>query len=70
MGADYSYQPSVSPDRYGRKYEILRPYMEHAIRHAKRLNEANGDRPASQAAPGTKVYELVEKLKPYLDSMN
>ena len=44
--------------------------MEHAIRHAKRLNEANGDRPASQAAPGTKVYELVEKLKPYLDSMN
>ena len=47
-------------------YEILRPYMEHAIRNAKKLDVINSGRMPSQAAPGTKVYELVEKLKPYL----
>lgn len=47
-------------------YEILRPYMEHAIRNAKKLDALNSGRMPSQAAPGTKVYELVEKLKPYL----
>ena len=44
-------------------YEILRPYMEHAIRNAKKLDVINSGRMPSQAAPGTKVYELVEKLK-------
>ncbi len=47
-------------------YELLRPYLETAIAYAKRLDQDNASLPPSQAAPGTKVYELLEKLKPYL----
>ena len=47
-------------------YEILRPYMDIAIANAKRLETINQGRPLSKAAPGTKIYQLVEKLKPYL----
>lgn len=47
-------------------YALLRPYLETAIAFAKRLDQDNADLPPSQAAPGTKVYELLEKLKPYL----
>ena len=48
-------------------YQILRPYMERAIENAKKLDALNEGKTASQAAPGTKVYELIEKLKPYLE---
>ena len=47
-------------------YQILYPYMESAIKNAKRLDSINERKKPSKAAPGTKVYELVEKLKPYL----
>ena len=47
-------------------YWILRPYMEAAIENAKKLDVLNEGKTASQAAPGTKVHELIEKLKPYL----
>ena len=47
-------------------YQILYPYMEYAIGNAKRLNALNDGKLPSKAAPGTKVYELVEVLKPYL----
>lgn len=47
-------------------YEILQPMMHRAISNAKRLDAENEDKPPSQSAPGTKVYELVETLKPYL----
>lgn len=47
-------------------YEILKPYLDTAIAFAKRLAQDNGDRLPSQAAPGTRVYELLEKLRPYL----
>nr|MBP3597908.1 RloB domain-containing protein [Eubacterium sp.] len=47
-------------------YWILRPFMELAITNAKRLDRINVGRAPSKAAPGTKVYELVERLKPYL----
>ncbi len=47
-------------------YICLAPYMEKAILHAKKLDEINKGRLPSIAAPGTKVYVLVEKLKPYL----
>lgn len=47
-------------------YEILHPYMEYAIGNAKRLNASNEGKLPSKAAPGTKVYELIEILKPYL----
>ena len=47
-------------------YYILRPYMKYAIGNAKRLNEFNKGKLPSQAAPGTKVFELIEVLEPYL----
>lgn len=47
-------------------YEILHPYMEYTIGNAKRLNASNEGKLPSKAAPGTKVYELIEILKPYL----
>ena len=47
-------------------YQILSPYMANAIRFAKMLEEENKGKKPSQAAPGTKVYVLIEMLKPYL----
>lgn len=47
-------------------YAILRPMMDFAIANAKRLDRENQGKPPSQSAPGTKVYELIETLKPYL----
>lgn len=47
-------------------YETLRPHLETAIVLAKRLDQDNANLLPAQAAPGTKVYELLEKLKPYL----
>lgn len=47
-------------------YHILRPYMDTAIANAKSLDAINYGKAPSKAAPGTKVYELVERLKPYL----
>jgi hypothetical protein len=47
-------------------YDALRPYMEIAIANAKKLNKANEKKTPSKSAPGTKIYELIEKLYPYL----
>lgn len=47
-------------------YQILRPYMDTAIANAKRLDAINSGRQPSNAAPGTRVFELIEVLKPYL----
>ena len=47
-------------------YEVLRPFLDLAIANAKRLEKENEGKPPSCSAPGTKVYELPEKLRPYL----
>lgn len=47
-------------------YQILLPFLDHAIANAKKLDEMNQGKPPSKAAPGTKVYELVERLRAYL----
>ena len=47
-------------------YDILKPYMEIAIANAKRLEQMNAGKPPASSSPGTKVYELIELLKPYL----
>lgn len=47
-------------------YQILRPFMDFAIANARRLAAINEGKRPSQAAPGTQMYEVVEKLKPYL----
>lgn len=47
-------------------YLVLKPFMDYAIANARRLDSYNAGKLPSKAAPGTKVYELVEKLRPYL----
>lgn len=47
-------------------YQVLFPYMETAIANAKRLAAKNEGKTPAESAPGTEVYRLVEKLKPYL----
>lgn len=47
-------------------YRILSPYMDTAISNAKKLEDINAGKLPSASAPGTKMYELIEKLKPYL----
>ena len=51
-------------------FEILLPYMDNAIRFAKQLDSDNVGKSPSQSKPGTKVYELVETLKPYFIKNN
>lgn len=48
-------------------YEVLRPFLNVAIANAKRLDDDNEGKTPANAAPGTKVYELLEKLLPYLN---
>ncbi len=47
-------------------YQLLRPFLDTAINNAKRLDQVNQGKRPSQAAPGTNVFQLMEKLKPYL----
>lgn len=46
-------------------FEILLPHLDTAIANAKKLNEENKGRTPAQSTPGTKMYELMEKFKPY-----
>lgn len=48
-------------------YELLKPYMEDAIRNARKLVRINTGKTPADSAPGTEVYQIVEKLKPYLE---
>ena len=48
-------------------YTILKPYIETAISNAKKLDEINAGKTPAESAPGTKVYEMIEILMPYLD---
>lgn len=47
-------------------YSILRPYLDTALDNAGKLAKVNQGRRPSQSAPGTRVFELMEKLLPYL----
>ncbi|MCR5636208.1 MAG: RloB family protein [Clostridiales bacterium] len=48
-------------------YDILKPYIERAIENAKKLEEKNKGKTPADSAPGTQVYKIIEKLKPYLE---
>lgn len=48
-------------------YQMLLPYMDTAIGNAKKLASENAEKTPAASAPGTKVYELIEQLKPYLE---
>ena len=61
---------SINAGKYEKNREdmfsVLEPYIDDAIKNAVRLQkEQNGDKSPSNSKPGTKVYELIEKLKPY-----
>jgi len=47
-------------------FELLYPYLDDAIRNAKRLLKCHDKIIPSQCTPGTAVYEIFEKLKEYL----
>ena len=47
-------------------FDVLRPYMNGAIRNAKMLEKINTGKAPSRSAPGTMLHHLIETLKPYL----
>ena len=47
-------------------YQTLQPYLDIALANAKRLDAKNVGCLPANAAPGTKVQTLMEKLRPYL----
>ena len=47
-------------------FDILHPYMDDAIRNAKKLEKNNQGRTPAKSSPGTQVHKLIEILKPYL----
>ena len=48
-------------------YELLKPYMKTAIIDARKLAKINKGKTPSNSAPGTEVYQMIEKLHPYLE---
>lgn len=47
-------------------FQVLRSYMPDAISNAIKLENRNSGKQPADAAPGTKVYELIQVLQPYL----
>lgn len=47
-------------------FEVLSPNIDYAIINARKLNELNKGKSPSASAPGTRIYELIEKIKPYI----
>ncbi len=47
-------------------FTVLLPYLTTAIKNAKRLANINEGKTPANSNPGTTVYELLEKLEPYI----
>lgn len=47
-------------------YQELKPRLKTAIKNANKIMKIHGTVPPSQCTPGTKVYELFEKLMDYI----
>jgi len=64
------YLSSISAGRYKKNredmFDVLLPKLETAITNGKKLDKMNVKNPPSKCCPGTKVFELIEKLKPYI----
>lgn len=45
---------------------VLAPYLDNAIRNARKLDKINQGKTPANSAPGTQVYQLLEMLRPYL----
>lgn len=48
-------------------YAVLKPYIDTAIKNAKKLAISNSGKTPADSAPGTEVYKIIEMLKPFLD---
>lgn len=48
-------------------FDVLRPYMDSAIKNAKLLDRMNEGKTPADSVPGTKVFELIEVLNSYLE---
>lgn len=48
------------------KYKVLRPFMDEAVRNAKKLEQFYQGRTPGKSSPGTMVHYLIEILRPYL----
>ena len=47
-------------------FKILLPHLNTALKNATKLDQDNAGKMPSQSKPGTKVFELIERLKPYI----
>lgn len=47
-------------------FSLLYPMMDYAIENAERLNKINEGKLPSDSKPGTMVFQLVEKMRPYM----
>lgn len=47
-------------------YSVFKPKLQKAIKNAKKIMESHGLAAPSKCTPGTKVYELFEKLATYI----
>ena len=48
-------------------FDILIPNLDFAIANARKLDKVNQGKTPTQSAPGTKVFEIMEKFRDYLD---
>ena len=48
-------------------FDVLKPYIPEAIENAKKLEELNQGKLPSASAPGTKLYQFLEIIRPYLE---
>ena len=47
-------------------FDILRPYIDSAVKNAKKLEAVNANKTPASSGPGTMVYEFIEMIKPYI----
>ena len=47
-------------------FSILSPNIDTAISNAKKIDKLNKHKTPANSASGTKVFELIEKLRPYI----
>ena len=57
LGTYYKNRPDM--------YDVLHPYIDDAIRNARKLEEINQGKSPSRSSPGTMVHHLIQSLKAY-----
>ena len=57
LGTYYKNRPDM--------YDVLHPYIDDAIRNARKLEEINQGKSPSRSSPGTMAHHLIQSLKAY-----